>query len=275
MSTQLKKHPKTRGFTMVENSVLRNRDLSLRAKGLLTLVLGLPDDAVTSAEALADRATDGVHAIRSTKRELTEHGHLFTERVRTERGQWHTIEHWFEIPQVDFSGDPPNPDGPTLGGSDTRNDRDSDASDLIEEEPVLEEQPLEEQPQEDRTSSSPAVNDPSAVDLDFVFDEWWQTVPKKAGKKKARAIYKRVIRREEATPEQLLTAMRALGEHMRATGQVAFVPHPSTWLNRGGWEEDPVQVYPPRAATNGSGGLSAADLAMQYAAEDLAREATS
>ena len=105
MSTRLVKHPKTRGFTQIENGTLRRPDLSFKAKGVLALVLGLKEGSATDAKSLAVYATDGRDAIRSAKRELRELGHLVTIRSQDDAGRWTTVEHYFEVP-VDIEPKP-------------------------------------------------------------------------------------------------------------------------------------------------------------------------
>lgn len=57
--------PKNKNFTVVDNHYLKNPDLSLKAKGLMTLLLSLPDQWDFSITGLATLSKDQVCAVRS------------------------------------------------------------------------------------------------------------------------------------------------------------------------------------------------------------------
>ncbi len=60
---------KTKDYTVMANHHLRNKALSLKAKGLLSLMLSLPDDWDYTTKGLAMICKDGVDSICSTVRE--------------------------------------------------------------------------------------------------------------------------------------------------------------------------------------------------------------
>ena len=61
---------KTRDYTVMANHHLRNTALSLKAKGLLSLMLSLPEDWDYTTKGLARICRDGVDSICATVREL-------------------------------------------------------------------------------------------------------------------------------------------------------------------------------------------------------------
>ena len=63
---------KTRDYTVMANHHLRNTKLSLKAKGLLSLMLSLPEDWDYTTKGLAKICKDGVDSICSTVNELEE-----------------------------------------------------------------------------------------------------------------------------------------------------------------------------------------------------------
>jgi len=73
------------------NHHLRNRLLSLKAKGLLSLMLSLPEDWDYTTKGLAHICKDGVDSICSTAKELEEHGYIIRHRIRNEKGQMTTV----------------------------------------------------------------------------------------------------------------------------------------------------------------------------------------
>ena len=84
---------KTRDYTVMSNHHLRNTELSLKAKGLLSLMLSLPEEWDYTTKGLAHICKDGVDSICAGVRELEEHGYVIRERVRNENGQLGAIEY--------------------------------------------------------------------------------------------------------------------------------------------------------------------------------------
>lgn len=84
---------KTKDFTVMCNHHLRNVKLSLKAKGLLSLMLSLPEDWDYTTKGLACICKDGVDSIAIALKELEQHGYLTRERVRYENGRLGDIEY--------------------------------------------------------------------------------------------------------------------------------------------------------------------------------------
>ena len=84
---------KTKDFTVMCNHHLRNVKLSLKAKGLLSLMLSLPEDWDYTTKGLACICKDGVDSIGSTLKELEQNGYLTRQRIRFENGRLGDIEY--------------------------------------------------------------------------------------------------------------------------------------------------------------------------------------
>ena len=84
---------KTRDYTVMSNHHLRNTNLSLKAKGLLSLMLSLPEEWDYTTKGLARICKDGVDSICAGVRELEEQGYVIRERVRNPNGQLGSIEY--------------------------------------------------------------------------------------------------------------------------------------------------------------------------------------
>ncbi len=84
---------KTRDYTVMSNCHLRNTALSLKAKGLLSLMLSLPENWDYTTKGLARICKDGVDSICAGVRELEEQGYVIRERVRNANGQLGAIEY--------------------------------------------------------------------------------------------------------------------------------------------------------------------------------------
>ncbi|MDG4946846.1 helix-turn-helix domain-containing protein [Weeksellaceae bacterium KMM 9713] len=75
----------TRGFTRVDNDYLHNPNLSIKAKGLFTFLLSLPDNFNPSISYIQTKMTDGYASIRATLNELIEFGYIDEVEVDQEK----------------------------------------------------------------------------------------------------------------------------------------------------------------------------------------------
>ena len=98
---------KTQNYTIMSNYHLNDKALSLKAKGLLSLMLSLPDSWDYTTRGLASICKEGVDGIRATVRELENAGYIIRRRVRDQSGQVRSMEYTvFEQPQK------PEPENP-------------------------------------------------------------------------------------------------------------------------------------------------------------------
>lgn len=77
---------KTKNYTVMSNYHLRDKNLSLKAKGLLSFMLSLPEDWDYSLNGLCAVCKEQERAIKSTLKELKEYGYLVIEKVRGDKG---------------------------------------------------------------------------------------------------------------------------------------------------------------------------------------------
>ena len=107
---------KTRDYTVMANHHLRNTELSLKAKGLLSLMLSLPENWDYTTKGLSCICKDGIDSINGTIKELEEQGYVIRKRLRNDKGQLTTTEYTIlEQPQsLDTSEFPPKWENPIL-----------------------------------------------------------------------------------------------------------------------------------------------------------------
>ena len=92
-------------YTVMSNHHLRNKNLSLKAKGLLSQMLSLPDDWDYTLKGLAAINKESVDAIRTAIWELEDAGYVVRTRVRDERGCLRGCDYYvYEYPQTLSSG---------------------------------------------------------------------------------------------------------------------------------------------------------------------------
>ena len=104
---------KTRDYTVMSNHHLKNKNLTLKAKGLMSLLLSLPDDWVHTLAGLAQISVEGKDAIRMAVHELEREGYVVRSRVRDEKGQLGDMEYVvYENPQTPVVAETPAPASP-------------------------------------------------------------------------------------------------------------------------------------------------------------------
>ena len=112
---------RNRGYTVMSNHHLRNRGLTLKAKGLLSQMLSLPDNWDYTLAGLSHINREKIDAIREAVRELEKAGYIVRSRERDEKGRLRGADYViYEQPQpkepeaATSSEQPPTSDLPTL-----------------------------------------------------------------------------------------------------------------------------------------------------------------
>lgn len=120
---------KTSNYTIMSNYHFKEKKMSLKAKGLLSMMLSLPDDWDYSIAGLATLSKDGKDSVMSALKELEQFGYLTRTRIVNKQGHFKGYDYdIYEMPQIL----PPNSENPKT------------------EEPK-EEQPKEEEPKAEKT----------------------------------------------------------------------------------------------------------------------------
>ena len=100
---------RNKGYTVMSNHHLRNKELTLKAKGLLSQMLSLPEDWDYTLAGLSHINRESIDAIRTAVWELEKAGYITRRQGRDEKGKMTAIEYTiYEQPQ------PPLLDNPTL-----------------------------------------------------------------------------------------------------------------------------------------------------------------
>ena len=95
---------RTRDYTVMSNHHLRNANLSLKAKGLLSMILSLPEEWNYTTRGLASICKEGVDAIGSALKELETAGYIVRRQLRGTNGRITDTEYViYEQPQPDMS----------------------------------------------------------------------------------------------------------------------------------------------------------------------------
>ena len=112
---------KTRDYTVMSNHHLRNAELSLKSKGLLSMMLSLPDNWNYTTRGLASICKEGTDSIGSALKELERAGYIVRNRLRDRRGKITDVEYViYETPHPPDAGGPCE-DEPDAAYPDTEN----------------------------------------------------------------------------------------------------------------------------------------------------------
>lgn len=113
---------KNHSYTVMANHHLRDERLSLKSKGLLSLIFSLPDDWRISIEGMTQFSADGKDAIRSAIRELTDAGYITRAQTHSEAGTFSGYDYIVhETPAASPSSGFPTMEKPTTENPTLRN----------------------------------------------------------------------------------------------------------------------------------------------------------
>lgn len=229
---------KKESFTVIDNAIFRNHDLSLKAKGLLCQMLSLPDGWEFSVEGLTKLSTDGRSAVASALNELQEHGYFYRNEVR-QSGKFVGVE--YVISETKIAEKP------------------------IAEKPISE-KPTSENHRQLNTNKS-NTNKSNKKEIDTEFEELWKIYPKKQGKAKALEHYRKA-RKGGVTFDEVRIGIEAYADYIEATQtEDRYIKHGSTFFSQQAWQDEwrvpngkrMGQIHDRSVEQNGRGVAGAAD----------------
>ena len=110
---------RTRDYTVMSNHHLKDTALSLKAKGLLSMMLSLPDEWNYTTRGLAAICKEGVDAIGGALRELEKAGYIVRRQLRGPGGRISDTEYTIYEKPCPGAEEPPEEPGPDTTPPDT------------------------------------------------------------------------------------------------------------------------------------------------------------
>lgn len=210
------------GYTIMSNYHLRDPSLSLKAKGLLSLMLSLPPEWDYTENGLVQIVAEGRDSVRSAVKELLTAGYLTRERIRENgklKGAEYTVR---EVPEGAENGGKPVPENPmsenpTLGNR-TEINKDITSKDIYNP-PIA----------PPRNAASMPKHEPER------FTGFWQLYPRHEQRAKAAKAWDRLNLSGKEIDDLARGLQWFLSSEMWQKG--IGVPYASTWLNQRRWEE--------------------------------------
>lgn len=215
---------KTKDYTVMSNHHLRDNALSLKAKGLLSMMLALPDDWDYSVNGLVAICKEDVRAVKSALAELKEHGYLVVTKLypNGERKRIEYVYDIFEKPQDVHGQEVQSQEvqNVPLHNVDVRN-----AAQLNTEESNTEESNTNNKKKERKSNSFDAIIDaytssPSTREL---LGEWLQNRKAKRAAMTDNAIKRNIDKLDQYARESRMSVDDYLSEVIRR-GWQAFYP---------------------------------------------------
>ena len=222
---------KIKDYTTLSNRALDDERLSLKAVGLLTYMLRLPDDWDFTLEWLAKKHRDGLSSIRSAMTELEAAGYVSRgDQRRSEGGTFQGSDYVVR-------------EDPTACENRTRTACEKPISVFPISENRTQPNTIEPNTEETNPPKAPkgAVWDPE------MFERFWTLYPKKKDKAKAIKEWNRLKadRKLMGVMSAALKAQMASEEWQRDNGRA--VPYPCRWLSHRRWEDETAVTLPSAA----------------------------
>ena len=265
---------KTHDYTVMANHHLRDERLSLKAKGLLSMLLSLPDDWEISIRGLASIVTDGVGAVQTGINELIDAGYIVRRRQHADTGAFAGFE--YIIHEVPPCTENPYTANPYTGKPYTENPTQSSKDKLSTIPPIVPHEgdggplrhgsavpPLPEG--EAREGEAGEHGDVSESDTppkrkrraaksapDYrpdTFARFWAAYPRGEDKQGAIAAWDE-LKPDDATLQAMSRALvrqKASEEWQRGIG----IPYAVRWLRRRRWEDEIKAPAPPPERAGG------------------------
>jgi len=104
---------KNTNYTVISNIILRDKRLSLKAKGLMVTILGLPDNWDFTIAGISTILKEGRESIANAVSELIEYGYCTRTNARAESGHYLGYDYTFHETPLDVTE--PTAESPTTG----------------------------------------------------------------------------------------------------------------------------------------------------------------
>lgn len=210
---------KTKDFTVMSNYHFRDKRLSLKAKGLLSEMLSLPENWDYTVAGLVMINKESKAAVQSTLKELEECGYLVRTRTQNERGQF---DYLYDIYEKPSHGEP-------------------QTENQFTDNPCTENQPQYNTNNEllNHKVNKDKINKQA---IEHEFERLWKEYPKKQGKENAfKAYLKERSKRDygEFNEYTVLDGIKRYKAYIEAN-RIAphYIKQGSTWFNQHCWEDD-------------------------------------
>lgn len=219
---------KTKNFTVMSNIHIRDKNLSLKAKGLMSILLSLPDDWQLSIKGLASICAEKSTTVKNVLKELQNNGYVKVTKLFPGETKSGRIEYIYDVYESPLTGSEPT--------------EKQSAKDVAPKETVPE-----------IAAPPPKQTATAKEEPDTEFEAFWAAYPKKVAKKDALKAWKKINPNQELIDiiKSALERHKKSAQWTKDNGQ--YIPYPSTWLNGRRWEDDVTDSILRGGTDNGAG----------------------
>jgi hypothetical protein len=209
----LRKHNR-KSYTVIDNDVFRDSELSNKALGMLCRMLSLPDGWEFSVRGLSKLSDDGVDGVMSQLNELEKRGYLKRRQIR-DKGKLAGVE--YIVSEAKMIEDPvdekPHTENPDTVKPHTEKGAQSNNKQSITESSIKKE-------------------------INREFDNLWILYPRKQGKDKAQSYYEKA-RKSGTTYEEVEQGILAYKAYIDAEEiDKKYIKQGSTFFSQRAWQDD-------------------------------------
>lgn len=209
----LRKHNR-KSYTVIDNDVFRDSELSNKALGMLCRMLSLPDGWEFSVRGLSKLSNDGVDGVMSQLNELEKRGYLKRRQIR-DKGKLAGVE--YIVSEAKMIGE------------------------LVDEKPHTE-NPDTVKPHTEKGAQS---NNKQSITKSSIkkeiyteFDNLWILYPRKQGKDKAFGYYEKA-RKNGTSYEEVEAGIKAYIQYINDNEvEPQYIKQGSTFFSQKAWQDD-------------------------------------
>ena len=206
---------KTNNYTVMSNYHFREKDMSLKAKGLLSLMLSLPEEWDYSVDGLVKLSKDGKDSVISAITELEQFGYLVRSQAKGQDGKFAGYD--YDVYEQPYTEKPftENP---------------STVKPMTENPQQLNTKPLNAESDINITNKKLNIN----VQIEQEFEEVWKIYPRKEDKKKAFSAYKTA--RKKTSFDEIKKGVETYSQHIKASNtDKRYIKLGATYFNGECW----------------------------------------
>lgn len=209
---------KTKKYSVMSNYHLQDKRLSLKAKGLMSLILSLPEDWKFTVNGLATMSADGRDTVITCLKQLKENGYICLTNERLKDGKFNSVYTVYENPEKAAQSE--NPTGCRVGFTESENPTVQNTNNKIKRDILNNISPKER-------------------NAGHEFEQLWQLYPQKKGKKDALRHYLTAVKKDNVTFEQVKEGIEKYITYIKAYEiEDKYVKHGSAFFCQHAWEDD-------------------------------------
>lgn len=239
-------------FTIINNYVLQNGLISLKAIGMYAKLISLPDNWKFTEEGLVSICKDGKEAVKSALKELEDINLLFRFRTRDDKGRASEMIYWLSSIPMDEELKKEIKSRYNAFISMPLEEKKQKSVDIMAfspraENPLLE-NPMAEKPIAEKSTllntnilntnilNNKEINKEN-LQLKKDFETVWDLYPKKQGKANAEKAYIKAIK-NGITKEEIINGIKRYVEYIDNNNiSQQYIKHGSSWFNQECWND--------------------------------------